>query len=83
METATRLPNGGKNTGKIKTEKNERNMWCPEYDACLGAAAFNDLPLDCRNCPSRNMQVAVFVLTLSEIEGCKALVNAIFRSSRN
>ncbi|MFH0731267.1 MAG: hypothetical protein V2B19_33595 [Pseudomonadota bacterium] len=64
---------------KLDVKETIRNIWCPEYDACLSRAARKNLPFDCRECEFRHKQITEFVLTLSEIAGCKALVNAIFR----
>ena len=79
METASRSPGKGKKTKGVKDVCiGERNIWCPEYDNCLWNAALADLPLDCTACHMKNIKVGIFVLTSLEIEGCKALVRAIF-----
>jgi hypothetical protein len=79
METASKFPGkGGKAYGENNVCSAERNIWCPEYDKCLWDAALADLPLDCTQCPLQNIRIGTFVLTGLEIEGCKALVRAIF-----
>ena len=79
METASPLPAGG---AKADRDKTGRNIWCPEYDGCLSNAARHDIPLECGECPMSETKIPVFVLTLSEIQGCKALMDAIFRPRR-
>lgn len=71
-------------TGRSRREpaegitETERNIWCPDYDACLSKAALRDQPLDCAECPLKHAKMTTFVLTLAEIHGCRALVRAIF-----
>ncbi len=60
-----------------------RNVWCPKYEECLTNAALLDLSMGCEGCPMRMSKIPVFILTLAEIEGCKALLDAVFRFSRN
>lgn len=55
-----------------------RNYFCPNYDECLEVAARKDFALCCNACSYNEITINRFVLTLSEINGCLALVRAIF-----
>jgi hypothetical protein len=79
METIWQSPRRGTVT---IFEEDARNIWCPEYDECLSKAARYDLPMYCRECPLNGVKMPVFVLTLCEIEGCKALVEKIFHPGK-
>jgi hypothetical protein len=79
METASLFAGKGKKTDDLyELSKEERNIWCPDYDKCLWNSALMDLPLDCTSCPFKNISVRIFVLTTLEIEGCRSLLRAIF-----
>lgn len=80
METASRsLMKGKKAYGVKDVCSGDRNIWCPEYNNCLTRAAIGNTKMNCWDCRLKNMKMDVFVLTMAEIQGCKALVNAIFQ----
>jgi hypothetical protein len=60
-----------------------RNVWCPEYERCLREAAMDNVHLDCSLCPWKQSQRKEHVLTGGEIQGCIALLAAIFMPDRH
>lgn len=79
METASIFAGKGKKAYGVKeVYRKERNIWCPEYNSCLTKAAIGNTKMNCWSCPLKNRKMDVFVLTMAEIQGCKALINAVF-----